>query len=444
MFLKVCFELVFYAICICGFLYQAITTSVTFFSFKITTKISLRVNDPVLIADYAICARYVDLILGNNFIDGVEFMINYTLHHTIEDIFNGTPDPNTIMNSCLIRNPNSYAVNRLNKTACYELFEITKFVFEEYICYELHYKNQSHVFTHLQVSRSALYSKEIYWIGLNETSELNRVRLFTSSAYYPGDWIQYLSLEYVRDVWTMRSNDSYFNYYTSRYQLFSTTNLESPYETNCYDYGESTQEMCTTECLRNRSIELWNAIPSQVIVTSPIPLKQINDRNLSVSTMIDDIVNECKSNYCWKRNCIDSLTSTDTDKNLKSDREFFSFILELPSTPDTIILSEPFMYTTDYVLLILSLSGSWFGFSILALNPYSIMNRLRGRKNFHTNPIINHSDNSVINTKMNTIILMMQQLNTKLCQHNGQILQFQMNKLRYDRDITLIKRTINI
>ena len=428
MVLKFLLQLVFYSMCLCGFLYQAITTSVTFFSFKTTTRISLHVRDPVLIPDYAICVRYTDLMLDDKFVDTTEAVMAFATQHTIADFFADSPSTNDIIGSCMIRNPNSYTIREANKTVCYEHFEVTKYVFNELLCYELHYKNQSHVFKNLQIFRSLLFSGKLYLISLNRTSVFNRVAYLKTSSYYPGDWIQYQSLELAQDTWTRRSEGSRFNYYVTTFQMFVTINLEAPYETNCHDYSTSSQEMCVMNCLLDRSVKEVNAVPSQVIVSHPISLKHIDERNESLSKFVDRIVEECKSRYCSKRDCERTHTLSTTSKNMKLNAESFSFVVAGSNAPDTIIESGPFLILTDYVLFILSLAGSWFGVSVLGLNPFKLFDRFRPK---NRNVSQSGLPNAATTQKMLTAI---QRFNTTFYQHNSRIKNLEKKILRRGRN----------
>ena len=365
MVLKFMIRILLYTFLTSGFLYQAVKTSITFFSFRTTTRTSLNVRDPVLVPDFAICARTADVLLGNNFKDTPEAITNFSAHHTIGDMLRQSPDPMDIIESCVVRTPNSYKFEEGDKNFCYDRFKVTKYVYNEFVCFELHYKNQDHIFRNLQVSRSELFSGILYYIALNRTSPLNDVALLKTSSYFPGDLIQYQSLDLAQDAWTRRSKDSRFNYFVSQFQMFQTENLEAPYDTNCLEYSMSTQEMCIMDCVMARSIERTGAIPSQVIVSQPIDFKHIDERNESLSRVVDTLVDQCTSNHCSRRDCHISVTVSVMSKNLKVNEDSFRFLVGAPYAPDTTVVRGPDFLLSDYVLFTLSLAGSWFGFSIL-------------------------------------------------------------------------------
>ena len=61
---------------ICGFLYQASKISMKYFKYGVQTKTGLVLPEEFFIKDYAICVKFTDLILGNDFIDTPEFALS--------------------------------------------------------------------------------------------------------------------------------------------------------------------------------------------------------------------------------------------------------------------------------------------------------------------------------------------------------------------------------
>lgn len=373
------FEILFYILCAIGFIFQVFEISIRFFHYEVQTKIRLQIPNQFRVYDYAICARWTDLITGQEYIDDTDIFYRVLNNFTLKDIFEKSPDPQTIIESCVIRNLNSFHVSKYNKLACYELFEVTKFVVKEYVCYELHYRNESHRFNYLQLSRSTLYSKYFYYTVINQTSELNRIRFLSAFTYYPGVLIPYDSLGMANDVSTRRSDDSIFNHYTTRYQWFKTMNLEPPYVTNCYKYDKSSQSMCTLDCLKRGVVQLFNAWPLQVVANESLDIKLVDERNQTISSAIREIVEVCRAKDCPKKSCKEVLTSSQTKKDLISQGSSFSFLVRMPSSPNTYIESEPDMYAPQYVLYLMSLAGSWFGVSMLTFNPYALWRRIQKR-----------------------------------------------------------------
>ena len=436
-FLRLSFQTIFYSLCLCGFLYQAIITSKTFFSYFTRTKITLKIPSDVLVPDYAICARYSDLILGDDFVDSPEAVHGFRENNTIKDIFDRSPKPHELIESCIVREPDTYKLLRLHPTQCYELFQVTRFVFKEFICYELHYKNQSHRFRMIQVSRSAHFSKSIYYVSINRTLNLNEVKLLSMAAYYPGDWISYQSLEFSNDCWTKQSNNSHFNYYTTRYQWFTSHFLKSPYDTDCYDYGISSQEMCTMSCVMNRTVTMLGAVPHQFVVERPIELKQIDERNRSMSIILNQPVDYCKSIECKKKDCTLTLIASQTEKDLKVNQDSFSFLLGMIMNPKTEIDSEHSMSFSDFILLMLSLAGSWFGFSIIAINPLRLFHKFPPSRNAKIDSVPQLVDR---HHYMHETVSLIETLNSKIHRQSIRLLEMQTANLRNSHEIELLKK----
>lgn len=368
-------KLFFYALCICGFLYQASKISMKYFNYGVQTKTELVLPEEIFIKDYAICVRFIDLMLGNDFIDTPEFALSTMSNNTLRHIFDSIPKPGDILNDCVIRNPGNFAVYASNHRSCNEIFMVTRFIYRENVCYELHYRNESK-FTNIHIARSYLFAKIVYYFTIKDSSPLNHFHLLSASAYYPGDWIQYASLELTNDIWTQRSAKDRFNYFTTRYQYYEMRMLEPPYETKCYHYGNNSRDMCIMDCLKNRSIGKLNAIPVQIVIPDDerksLDLKQLDERNASASIIVNEIIQECKSIRCSMIDCDLRFTSSDTSKDLRPVLNTSSFLLGMASTPDTIVVGDPDVAGSEYVLYLLSLAGSWFGFSIIVLDPYEL------------------------------------------------------------------------
>lgn len=396
---RVMIKFFFYSLCICGFLYQASKISTKYFNYGVQTKTRLVLPEEFFIKDYAICVRYTDLILGNDFIDAPEFALSTMSNNTLRHIFDSIPKPDDILDDCIIRNSGKFAVYASNHTSCGEIFMVTRFIYRENVCYELHYRNESK-FTSIRIARSYLFAKMVYYFTIRDSSPLNHVHLLSASAYYSGDWIQYVSLELTNDIWTQQSAKARFNYFTTRYQYYEMRMLEPPYETKCYRYGNSSRDMCIMDCLKNRSIGKLDAIPVQIVIPDDdrqsLDWKQLDERNASASIIVNEIIQECKSIQCSMIDCDLRFTSSDTSKDLRPALNTSSFLLGMASTPDTIVIGDPDVAGSEYVLYLLSLAGSWFGFSIIALDPYEILQKFRYRKSNQNgnvrNRIANDSD----------------------------------------------------
>ena len=429
-------KILLYVFCSIGFLYQSTQISVSYFEYFVMTKIQLIVPEQVIINDYAICVRYTDLITGNDFIDTPDFIFGFMNNHTLQQLFDSVPQSEELIDSCNIHRADSFLVISLNRSECYEIFNVTRYIYREFLCYELHYKNDSEIFSHLQVSGSFLFAKTLYRIKFNDSTPLNNVRLLIASAYFPGDWIQYASLQMTNDVWTKRSANSTYNYYTTKNQMFIVTLLEPPYETSCFHYGNSSKDMCVMNCLKRKSIQQFNAIPSQVVMIDSmyemLDIKQIDERYVNVA----DIVDECKSMECTMTDCIQHFTSSYTDKDFSPQLDSSSFLLGMASTPDTVVSADPDIYLSEYILYLMSLAGSWFGFSMIALDPYELWMKFKRRK-----IVPNSSDRDMVNRRIN---YKLDAYKMEQRYQNMRIIdRFQMMKLQYDCRIRLLERKIN-
>ena len=378
MSLQVIIRIFLYSICISGFWYQTINVSIDFFNYSVQTKIQQNVPNQVGVNNFAICARYADLILGKEYIDSRATVNGFLNNNTIADIFKKAPRKDTIIESCVVRNHDSFTQVAKDRYGCYEVFKVSRFISNEYVCYDVQYKNQSFEFDYLQVSRSFMFSHFFYRIVIDRESSLKDVIIMTASAYTPGYGLPYVSLAMSNTMYPKRSLNESFNYFITRFVTFKTNLLKPPYETNCYDYGNTSQNTCIMDCVKGEMISQFNILPSQVIIVEELlNVKQIDERNESMYEIVKDVRMKCESMKCPKKECSSAFTSSFTSKDMRSSTNDVAFFLGMASTPDTIIQSDPAMSSTQYVLYLMSLPGSWFGVSMIALNPtiYGIVSR---------------------------------------------------------------------
>ena len=318
-------EVCLYIFCACGFIYQSSDISINYFKYKVQTKIKIKVTDPVPIKDYSICTRFLDLIDSDpDLVDNKVFVKDYILNHTVMDTFLATPSSDTIIASCVVRDPNSFSVFVLNKTECYKVFKITRFIVSELICYEFEYRNRSHSFSTLQLLRSFWYARMIYVINVNTSSELNNVEWLYGAAYSNADGEPYESLAMAQQVYTKTPGNKSYNFFLTRYASYERTLLEPPYETNCYDYGSSSRESCIMICLRNKTIESIHEIPAQVLVWEELlEVKQVYEGNMSTAEIVNEIELYCRQTECSMNDCQMSFSSAETSQDFKGNRKQF-------------------------------------------------------------------------------------------------------------------------
>lgn len=151
MSLQAIIRILLYSICISGFWYQTINISIDFFKYSVQTKIQQNVPNQVGVNNFAICARYADLILGKGYVDSRATVNGFLNNNTIADIFKKAPRKDTIIESCVVRNHDSFAQVEKDRYGCYEVFMVSRFISNEYICYDVQYRNQSFEFDYLQV-----------------------------------------------------------------------------------------------------------------------------------------------------------------------------------------------------------------------------------------------------------------------------------------------------
>lgn len=107
----------------------------------------------------------------------------------------------------------------------------------------------------------------------------------------------------------------------------------------------------------------------------------------------------------------------------------FSFLLGMAFMPDTIVDSEPAMDMSQYVLYLMSLAGSWFGISIVTLNPVKIFKYFKKQNNLNGNQSLQGHD--------------LQSTETIICLCINNERRIQLLKLKHDYEMRTIRRDMS-
>ena len=81
----------------------------------------------------------------------------------------------------------------------------------------------------------------------------------------------------------------------------------------------------------------------------------MDERNASASIIVNEIIEELNL-FKSMIDCDLRFTSSDTSKDLRTALNTSSFLLGMASTPDTIVVGDPDVADTEYVLYLLSLA----------------------------------------------------------------------------------------
>ena len=157
--------------------------------------------------------------------------------------------------------------------------------------------------------------------------------------------------------------------------------------------------MCSDCCMIGKIRQQLNRIPFQAVVLQPLPLKHVNYDDISDpfrSRILSDATNEC-ADQCDFENCEDQYTITQVMKEEKSPRDRIRIQLEAPRSPQIMIEYEARLTLDEYLIFVSSTFGTWFGLSLLTLNPFRTSLYFVGDTVVSSNTIVakkQHPDNT--------------------------------------------------
>lgn len=394
------FGALFILICFSGFMFQVQTISLVYFAFATATDILISLPENITVPDFSFCARYSDVFDLQSFQPGslndpsrkptsvndedIRALQNKV---TIEQIFKHTPDIRELWIRCLSRKVRNYNVYNTNATACNRIFKIRKFYVQEYICYNFHQtvsENQDYLFRNIAFSLA--FPGVFFGIILENNGTLGKAEycraVVHSAVGLPLDSLS-LSPGFYRKYDEEEHKAKYNNFQVSYYQLFKKL-LPPPFKTNCRSYhieGLSNQNNCINRCMNVSAVKAFGKIPFSIFQADPIPLKHINTGDLENETFakqLKGIEDECFG-QCDQNDCDDSYTLSQILKEEKANGgEGLSFMVNAPRQPSYTVIHRPLMPITDYLVYVLSCFGTWFGLSVLSLNPFPWSVQVKG------------------------------------------------------------------
>ena len=248
----------------------------------------------------------------------------------------------------------------MQEYACYRL-RLIKFDRQEYS-----YRAAAFALNHAGLLYSVSYNISTFEKTMFMKIILNEVdpHPFRSSAYTSP----------VARLYNKKTRLARYNYFSLTYYIVRNYFLPAPYKTDCIDYrvqGFIDAEDCIKKCLINSSLAAFDRYPYSVLEAEPLNLKIFNvgilKRNETVSKMLYRLERRCQLK-CKKVGCFLRYTITQVTKD--PDNDIMTFNVLIPQLPSYTIKFRPRMQFIEYFIYVLSCFGTWFGLSVLSLNPF--------------------------------------------------------------------------
>ena len=242
------FDPLFDLFCLIGLIWQTVEVSVLYFQYDVVTRVATDVPSYFPVPSLHSCIRYTDIVdfkkvntaLRTNWTfdpENWDAMLRMQRELTVRQIFDFTPGVESSINRCILKRPKSYEVLYRPKDECFKIFNVTKYVALEYVCYKYDYRPSESDVNPVSVSLDTLaYTVkspgEVYSIipGKEFANFIVSKFLVTNPGKFPHVSIGLAPL-------LERKNLLDFGSYTINFFSLTKNHLPAPYRTNCFDYS---------------------------------------------------------------------------------------------------------------------------------------------------------------------------------------------------------------
>lgn len=280
------------------------------------------------------------------------FMFPPFLNKTFNQVLEKAPLTSKVLSSCKYRDFNkSILIEEKNRTKCSTIFNITRFKMQGYICYKFQFTLFSEYSFHALVN--SLYEpRELYHLNLN--SIFSEEYIFFPLIHFddlPDDDRVFNQEAYV---------DTNTNHHLS-YDLYETTSLPPPYETNCAD---DSKVNCFQQCI-DRLYKKYGVISDGSIVK-----ENSSEASLTAVVDVDGININTHRRSCYKKcpyeACNYKMVNTRIYQPNKSPNELTA-VVETVNRPITKIQYVPRIYLFDFITQFANVICIWTGISFITL-----------------------------------------------------------------------------
>lgn len=362
-----------------------------YFSYATSSLTSFVVPERILMPSSSLCIRYTDIVDYPRLQRETGLSVYYPAPVnitrdilwdaksalTVSQIFNYSPPINEFFHSCKVRFPDDYRIETYTGNDCLNTFKMSKYYAQEYVCYRLDPRDS--LMMKYKISATALSDPNVlYNVRVNATAfaRLAVLKLVLHDRPTP---THSFSLAPWYDVFFNPFSGIYSNdYITLTYIKMIFNLLPYPYDTNCRDYaseGLQNAVNCIEQCLQENIILQFGKVPFSGIIDEPLNLKPISPYDIVNETRakeLDAIETFCKG-VCKKATC--KLSYSITRMVVTYDRAPTTVVVKVPPEPFVIIAYKPAVPLVEFITIVLSCFGTWFGVSILGLNPVTILRK---------------------------------------------------------------------
>lgn len=375
-------SLVYRMLVMSGLLWNLYAISNIYFTYKVSSQITIRIEETYHPMDLQFCVRYTDLIpkavqrrklRTPEIVDDDDFSFRVEQVIKLNEIFAHTPQANDSLSLCRLRDGSRNELLTLEGEECLKYFSVERLVFLEYICYKFSGRetamNQTASRKHYAVS--PVFSGQTSQFALKhfEDAEMCKVALA------PYKLNPYAEIS-VAPQWVAYNRGLMVKPTSIHSQL-----LPWPYSSNCVDYsafGFSSRTHCYTSCVYNDTLRKLNKLPNSVLLSESEPsltiVSYLDLLNHSVAPVVRSIETQC-SEKCSHEDCQQQLVVSNILFNSYpgAKKTFWYISVLIPVDPSVEIRTVEKMTLVEYFILFLSAMSTWTSFSFLSFDPSQLI-----------------------------------------------------------------------
>lgn len=370
-----CLQRLFSFGCLVGFLFQSAQISSDYFRFETRALSTQDVEVYLPMPTLAICVKYDEIynkaavfklrskqakVHMNKDIDSLEKIL------TIREIFQFTPDVEHIMNMCAYRSSQTYQIQWLNASNCYERFHLSKFYMMQYVCFAFKpIHNEPFI---LDQIASSIYMNGIFYM-VQVCKLFTRVIKLMPILYYnllpneERDFAPYFMLgaRIPHSAYSLRIE----------FDLIKVDKLPPPFDTRCRNVFDRAGCLKTCKLIKLKGMQ---RVPSSEILTENFDLPHTSDRdtakNRTQAIFIAQVDESCRLS-CHGEPCMYNFTITYGDVYFEDKSyDYIRIRVGKPQKPITALHYEAKIGLTDFIIYLSSTFGIWFGLSFYDFNPF--------------------------------------------------------------------------
>ena len=384
----------FHILCLIGAAFQIISMTSLYFQYRVSTVISIGIDEIIHPLATTLCVRYTDVLdydrirketgRGWQYSRDLTVIKSYKQNLTAKEIFTFTPKVEETLKHIRFRKLGSYRMFRLSKTTG---VDVEKFLYSEFICYKISLKrNNRKPMPHHLLSVTTQAPGMVYELTMTDKLDpAHYMKLaLTRVDESPGQALMYIPVmrrghrngtDGKKDLSPER------NEFTNWAVEFSSRYLPAPYETDCWFYDRRTEFKtrydCKQVCEERKTLKELKQVSFNSIIRTPYDANLIYDSqefSYDQQQIMKRIVKYCNRKVCQKRDCHYSVWQTTTTGVEHRD---FRIRMNVPYGTSIRKENKPMTEFMEFFTFVSSAVSTWIGLSILTLDPLNLFNRLK-------------------------------------------------------------------